>query len=527
MTQIFFSGHNNFGNRGCEALIRSISALVRARIPTASFITPSFDIALDSAQWPDATKQGIAFVESGEFPDLLRWWNRARRVVPFIEHLGRPLHRLPPLLLDHLQKSDLLVMTGGDNLSLDYDLPSLYDIAAYVDNAKKLGVPSMLWAASVGPFSAKPHVEKMMVRHLGDYAAVTVRESSTASYLRGLGLENIIEVTDPAFTLMPEPFDTAEVLPMAPEGIVGVNISPLVRGYLPSESARLRLDADVAAFVLELCEKRGYGVVLQVHVGPLDGGARNSDYHYMRKLVDDHGLSHPRLRLAPSTLNATQLKFLVSQFRYFVGARTHATIGAFSSCVPTISIAYSVKAKGINQDLFGDTRLVLDTPAVTLESLRERFALLERQEVDIRQLLIERIPVWKARAAIPVESVMRIRGQTDMSQAGVSVIIKALNEEANIARAIESALTAVETIGGEVILADSRSTDKTVEIALRYPVRIVRLVDSNERSCVLLQLGFQEAREFVYVLDGDMRLALLIFWPRHYATLLRTQRSLV
>ena len=37
----------------------------------------------------------------------------------------------------------------------------------------------------------------------------------------------------------------------------------------------------------------------------------------------------------------------------FAGARTHATIAAFSTYVPTLSLAYSAKASGINDDLFG------------------------------------------------------------------------------------------------------------------------------------------------------------------------------
>ena len=49
----------------------------------------------------------------------------------------------------------------------------------------------------------------------------------------------------------------------------------------------------------------------------------------------------------------------------------------------------------------------------------------------------------------------------------VSVIIKAFNEERNICAAIESSLAAVAEVGGEVILADSSSTDRTVELATR------------------------------------------------------------
>lgn len=37
----------------------------------------------------------------------------------------------------------------------------------------------------------------------------------------------------------------------------------------------------------------------------------------------------------------------------FIGARTHATIAAYSSLVPTLVVGYSVKARGIARDLFG------------------------------------------------------------------------------------------------------------------------------------------------------------------------------
>ncbi len=90
----------------------------------------------------------------------------------------------------------------------------------------------------------------------------------------------------------------------------------------------------------------------------------------------------------------------------------------------------------------------------------------------------------------------------------VSVVIKVLNEEQRIAQTLECALRAVQAVGGEVVLADSCSTDRTLEIARAYPIRIVQLAHAHERSCgVGAQLGFQHARgEFIYILDGDMHL---------------------
>jgi glycosyltransferase involved in cell wall biosynthesis len=88
----------------------------------------------------------------------------------------------------------------------------------------------------------------------------------------------------------------------------------------------------------------------------------------------------------------------------------------------------------------------------------------------------------------------------------LSIGIKALNEERHIAAAIESALRAAAPFEGEVILADSGSTDRTVEIARQFPIRIVQLAHPAERRCGAgAQLAYQFAHgEYFYLLDGDM-----------------------
>ena len=91
----------------------------------------------------------------------------------------------------------------------------------------------------------------------------------------------------------------------------------------------------------------------------------------------------------------------------------------------------------------------------------------------------------------------------------VSVIIKALNEEDNIALCIESAMRNVADIEGEILLIDSFSTDRTLQIAAKYPVRIIQFKDSLDPSCgAAPELGYQQSSgEFIYFLDGDMVLA--------------------
>ena len=88
----------------------------------------------------------------------------------------------------------------------------------------------------------------------------------------------------------------------------------------------------------------------------------------------------------------------------------------------------------------------------------------------------------------------------------ISIIIKTLNEEANIKRTLDSCIKATKDISAEIILADSLSTDKTIAIAKKYPIRIVQLINPEDRSCGIgPQLGYQYAKgDFIYILDGDM-----------------------
>lgn len=101
---------------------------------------------------------------------------------------------------------------------------------------------------------------------------------------------------------------------------------------------------------------------------------------------------------------------------------------------------------------------------------------------------------------------------TSNRQVDITILVKALNEEQHIEGCLRSALAALQELPeltGEVLLADSVSTDRTVEIAAGLGVRIVQFENAADRSCgATLQLGYQHAfGRFIYVLDGDMQLA--------------------
>ena len=95
-----------------------------------------------------------------------------------------------------------------------------------------------------------------------------------------------------------------------------------------------------------------------------------------------------------------QLKHLISQCRLFIGARTHATIAAYSTGIPTLVVGYSVKSRGIAMDLFGtNERYVLPIQQLREpEELIGAYHWLEDNADNIRMRLQEVIPVCKEKA---------------------------------------------------------------------------------------------------------------------------------
>ena len=98
--------------------------------------------------------------------------------------------------------------------------------------------------------------------------------------------------------------------------------------------------------------------------------------------------------------NCEVLKGYISRCRFFIGARTHSTIAAYSTCVPTLVIGYSVKAKGIAKDIFGTYKnYVLPVQSLSnKDDLINAFEWMKNNEDDIRKHLNKFMPGYKEKA---------------------------------------------------------------------------------------------------------------------------------
>jgi polysaccharide pyruvyl transferase WcaK-like protein len=133
--------------------------------------------------------------------------------------------------------------------------------------------------------------------------------------------------------------------------------------------------------------------------------ANNDDRTILKKLYEEFN-RNPRLILMEDH-TAPELKYIVSQCRLFVGARTHATIAAYSRCVPTLVVGYSVMARGIASDLFG-TEEGYVLPVQSLKEpmeLTNAFQEMADREEEIRAHLNQMLPNYCACAKAAVQAV--------------------------------------------------------------------------------------------------------------------------
>jgi glycosyltransferase involved in cell wall biosynthesis len=89
----------------------------------------------------------------------------------------------------------------------------------------------------------------------------------------------------------------------------------------------------------------------------------------------------------------------------------------------------------------------------------------------------------------------------------LSIYILTYNEELDIAACIESAM-----LSDDIIVVDSCSSDRTVEIANRYPVRVVpHAFESHGRQRTWMLESIPPKYEWVYILEADERMTPELF----------------
>jgi colanic acid/amylovoran biosynthesis protein len=94
------------------------------------------------------------------------------------------------------------------------------------------------------------------------------------------------------------------------------------------------------------------------------------------------------------------MKWVIGKCLAFAGARTHSTIAALSSHVPTLSLSYSIKAIGINKDIFGHQDFCHPVRTINPAQFADIMERIVTDGAAIRAHLDVRIPEVQARARV-------------------------------------------------------------------------------------------------------------------------------
>jgi colanic acid/amylovoran biosynthesis protein len=370
--KIMMFAHGGSLNRGCEAIVRSSTNLIKERINEAKVYLASGKPETDKIIRKLDGIYDSSPIQIRRFS--VDWFVSSIKVKLFNDE-SFALSKIERNTIDHIKNMDVFLSIGGDNYCYG-EQPALYEINKRV---KSQGKKLVLWGCSIGE-------EDMSDRKLQDlrlFDLILTRETITYDMLKNKGLNNVKLCADPAFTMEKEELEL-------PEGwkegnTIGINFSPLV--WKRNQNS----DNSVRKLIQHILDTTDMTVALTPHV--IDDG--NNDYETLLTFYKEFKNSG-RVIILPDNLNAIQYKGYISRMRFFIGARTHATIAAYSSYVPTMVLGYSVKSKGIAKDIFGKEKLVLGINEISdCSKLITNFNCMLKEEEEIINTLKKSIPKIK------------------------------------------------------------------------------------------------------------------------------------
>jgi polysaccharide pyruvyl transferase WcaK-like protein len=396
--RVLLVGNSSYRNKGCEAIVRGTMAILGRALPEGFEAKAGLWESPETAREQGAKETDVHIKETfslEEVPDRFTalwfaWqaWTRFR-IDPL--RLRSPLRR-------YSRWATAALEIGGDLYTLDYGFPTrFFDVDQYLQQHR---IPVILWGASVGPFDAEPDFAEVALRHLQTLDGIFVRESDSLEYLQERGLDKILHYhPDPAFAMSPVR-PNEDIVGFVGEGAIGINLSPLMAKYFSKSTVNSweMTEEDVKPWrrfcgaVLEMIVRSsGRKLLLIPHV--VSSNAAVDDYRFLLNLSGDVKNSLGcDVYCLPAGLTAAETKWCISRCSLFVGARTHSLIAALSSGVPTFSLSYSRKTRGINRDVFGNLDLCLDGGELTLEGFAERFDDFRRRELDLKMRFKEILP---------------------------------------------------------------------------------------------------------------------------------------
>ena len=362
--------HGGSDNRGCEALTKTI-------IKTLN--TNSSEQLLFSFRKSDDLNANLNSICKYIYEPIIK--DKREN----LSYMGNSVFSLDDMGLSEVDKvvneNTIALSIGGDNYCYGEYVANI--LSSYNLYFKNKNIKTALVGCSIEPDVLD---NENILSDLKEYDLIIARESITYDALIDAGINNNTHlVPDTAFDLetinldLPDNFIEGKT--------IGINMSPLI---LEKDDGEVIYN-NYYNLIKYIIEETEYNVALIPHVF----WEKSNDFLAMVKLYDSF-VATRRISIIGKH-SSEELKGYISRCEIFVGARTHATIAAYSSCVPTLVVGYSVKSKGIAKDIFGtyENYVVPLEDFVNERILIESFNYILEKKDEIKKYLLNKIPEYK------------------------------------------------------------------------------------------------------------------------------------
>lgn len=336
----YFPLHFDGGNRGCEGIAKGTAEILQ--MPKEQMIAYSRDISLDRFLGIDRfynliPQKDITLLDK-IFRKVEMSFLKDRSNEVFYKYFYRTFMNL-------MSEHDIMFSTGGDMLCYKDNMVNTTNNIAH-----RKGIKTVLWGASMG----EKNLTSAKLDTLGKFSLVYARESLSYEFFKKLGLKRVVCLPDPAFVLKPEKTSLPNCFNNA--DVIGVNLSNYVLGGFNLDN-----NTSFGKQVKELFDFIFTNTDMNILIIPHVFWKGQDDRIVARNIFEEYKDTGRISILESERLNYLQIRYIISQCRAFIGARTHAVISAYSVCIPTIAIGYSVKSIGIAKDLGLDLQLTVDS----------------------------------------------------------------------------------------------------------------------------------------------------------------------
>lgn len=326
----------NNGNRGCVALTYCSIYLLERVLGHGNYhlyLTESFqEEGIHTISFMDETVD----YDSLYVPDF----NSLKGIVKSLFQIKRTWNYIKVI-----KSADYILDIGqGDSFSDIYGKKRFDSIDGIHKVARFFSKPYVFLPQTIGPFK-DPLVKSQACKSMREAAFVMARDKQSFDYV----LQNV-----PTQKNVKEYIDVAFFLPYKKRVFckgyihVGLNVSALLwnGGYTGNNQFDLKSDYQetIRGIINYFLSQSDVMLHLVPHVVVQERHVEN-DYAVSFDLCEEYGSD--RLVLAPFFLSPVDAKSYIAGLDFFMGARMHSTIAAFSSGVPVVPMAYSRKFNGL------------------------------------------------------------------------------------------------------------------------------------------------------------------------------------